>query len=67
PRIGNDRNTYRRPGDATVRNRVGTRLDDIERRRQDEGVIRARGRAAPPALPTRRAPAARTGRCSVFR
>ncbi|MFJ1459755.1 phage minor head protein [Nocardia sp. N2S4-5] len=61
-----DRQTERSPGDATVRNRVGTREDEIERRREDEGVIRARddpggvGQINAAAPPTERIPAMRT-------
>ncbi|WP_052372767.1 hypothetical protein [Nocardia otitidiscaviarum] len=38
-----DRHTERGPGDATVRNREGrTRAEEIERRREEEGITRAR-------------------------
>lgn len=37
-----DRQTERGPGDATVRNREGTRQDEIDRRRDDDGIVRAR-------------------------
>lgn len=61
-----DRQTERGPGDATVRNRVGTREDEIERRREGEGVIRARddpggvGQINAAAPRTERIPAMRT-------
>ncbi|MCM6774994.1 phage head morphogenesis protein [Nocardia sp. CDC159] len=61
-----DRHTERGPGDATVRNRAGTREDEIERRREEEGVIRARddpagvGQINAAAPPPERIPTMRT-------
>lgn len=37
-----DRQTERGPGDSTVRNRAGTRQEEIDRRREEEGIVRAR-------------------------
>ncbi|WP_280466824.1 phage minor head protein [Nocardia cyriacigeorgica] len=37
-----DRQTERGPGDANVRNRAGSRQDEIDRRREEDGIVRAR-------------------------
>lgn len=61
-----DRQTERGPGDANVRNRAGSRQDEIDRRREEDGIVRARddpdgvGQINAAAPPPERIPAMQT-------